>query len=182
MERCATGPWLYQILAFCRVKIAIGDDDVRETTYIIGEIRIYSPIVTEDTTSESMLESIEGFIDAGLFQPSTTPYSTTLHAIVSGGSEIHPPYRPHENLLQKSNHDSFDHKYHRNQILVISDMIPIWAQSWLHESCGHVERYLDSLMDWFEQTKRSGSPTQCVPAFIRIRKPHAQVPKLIPYL
>ena len=74
-----------------RVKIAIGDDG-RETTFIIGEIRIYSPIVTEDTgsTSESMLESIEWFIEAGLFQPSTTPYSITLHAIVSGGSETHP--------------------------------------------------------------------------------------------
>ena len=46
-------------------------------------------------------------------------------------------------LLQKSNHDSFDYKYHPNQILDISDMIPIWAQSWFHESWGHVERYLE---------------------------------------
>ena len=66
-------------------------------------------------------------------------------------------------LLQKSNHDSFDYKYHPNQILVISDMVPIWAGSWLPESCGHVERSLDSLKEWFEQAKRSGSPTQCVP-------------------
>ena len=46
-----------------------------------------------------LLESVECFIDAGLFQPSTTPYSITLHAINKVGDPRHTPYRAHENLL-----------------------------------------------------------------------------------
>ena len=107
-------------------------------------------------STDSVLESIERYNDVGLFQPSTRPYSIVLHAMNKVGDPRRAPYRADEifqHLLQKSNHDPFDTKFHPNRDIVYG-MIEIWAQSWLPESCERVEGYLKLLKEWFGQTKR----------------------------
>ena len=107
-------------------------------------------------STDSVLDSIERYIDVGLFQPSTKQYSIVLHAMNKVGDPRRAPYRADEIfqlLLQKSNHDPFDTKFHPDRVIV-NDMIEIWAQSWLPESYECVEAYLKLLKEWFGQTKR----------------------------
>ena len=107
-------------------------------------------------STDSVLESIERYNDVGLFQPSTKPYSIVLHAMNKVGDPRRAPYRADEifqHLLQNSNHDPFDTKFHPNRDIVYG-MIEIWAQSWLPESCERVEGYLKLLKEWFGQTER----------------------------
>ena len=81
-------------------------------------------------STDSVLESIERYIDVGLFQPSTKPYSIVLHVMNKVGDPRRAPYRADEifqHLLQKSNHDPFDTKFHPNRDIVYG-MIEIWAQ------------------------------------------------------
>ena len=105
--------------------------------------------------TEAVLNRVERYLEAGLFPPNPKPYSILLHAMTLVGDPRQAPYRAHElylQLLQKSHDDPFDTRYHPDRVIVYN-LIEMWAQSWLSESCARVEGYLKSLQDWYRQTK-----------------------------
>ena len=122
-----------------------GERDMVNTKAILGEL---------DT--ESIMSKVNRYYDTDLFEPSTTPFSLILHGMNKTDNSKDAPYRAekiYRTLLQKGNDDPFDTSFHPDAP-IIRDMVEIWAQSWLPESCQRVEAFLSSLTKWYKQTSR----------------------------
>ena len=101
--------------------------------------------------TDAIIQRIHRYLDVGLCEPSTRPYSLFLHVLNKVGDPRQAPLQAHQqvfqHLLQQAERCS-DIRYHPDG-KIVHDMVELWASSWLPESCHRVEEYLTLLKNWY---------------------------------